>query len=104
VIKKPLCTWRLQYIIRCTETFWSPCISLDFGRFFLQKLHGQYQIVSFDTDDDSSSSLTARAFWVINTYLQQIMHEEHNEWFLGYWKFFRVPWFVATNGRKYCVI
>ena len=23
---KRLCTWRLQYIIRCTETFWSPCI------------------------------------------------------------------------------
>jgi hypothetical protein len=26
VIKKSLCTWWLQYIIRCTETFWSLCI------------------------------------------------------------------------------
>jgi len=26
VITKSLCTWWLQYIIRCTETFWSPCI------------------------------------------------------------------------------
>jgi hypothetical protein len=24
--KQSLCTWRLQYRNRCTETFWSPCI------------------------------------------------------------------------------
>ena len=71
---------------------------------FLRTLPSPYQIVSFNNDDGSSSRFTARAFWRINTYLQQIMREEHNEWFLGYLKIFRVPWFVAMNGKKYCVI
>jgi len=61
MIKKSLCTWWLQYV-RCTETFWSPCI-------FRMKFHSLCV-------QPSSAFITEKSYF--------------KKFFLLYWNFFSV--------------